>query len=163
MQRLQSLEEGIELMEVEAAKLRNNTTERNKKKQRKRTVLSTASVLTTQAIQAIADAKSIAEEDKKQAKIAQDQAKIQRQAAATIAKEQLEARKEARTAATKLKKVANQHRREAGEAGKVAKKMQKAADTVSSIYNKKLTEDSLHALNRAVEEATSAQDTAKRL
>ena len=47
MQRLQSLEEGIELMEVEATKLRNNAAERNKKKQRKRTVLSTASVLTT--------------------------------------------------------------------------------------------------------------------
>ena len=45
----------------------------------------------------------------------------------------------------------------------MAKKIQKAADTVSSIYNKKLTKDSLHALNRAVEEATSAQGTAKRL
>ena len=47
MQRLQLLEEGIELMEVEAAKLYNNTVERNKKKQRKRTVLSTVLVLTT--------------------------------------------------------------------------------------------------------------------
>lgn len=107
MQRLQSLEEGIELMEVEAAKLRNNTVERNKKKQRKRTVLSTTSVLTTQAMQAIATAKNIAEEDKKQAKVARDQAKIQRQAAAVVAKEQLEARKEARTAAAKLRKVAD--------------------------------------------------------
>ena len=34
-------------MEVEAAKLRNNTIERNKKKQRKRTVLSAILVLTT--------------------------------------------------------------------------------------------------------------------
>ena len=47
------MEEGIELIEVEAAKLCNNTT----------------LVLTTEAIQAIAAAKNIAKEDKKQAKI----------------------------------------------------------------------------------------------
>lgn len=41
--------------------------------------------------------------------------------------------------------------------------MQKAADTASSIYNKKLTEDSLQALNRVVEEATSARAAAERL
>ena len=58
-------------------------------------------------MQAIAAAKNIAEEDKKQAKIARDQAKIQRQAAAVVTKEQLEARKEAHTAAAKLRKVAN--------------------------------------------------------
>ena len=37
-------------MEVKVAKLYNNTAEKNKKKQRKCTVLSTALVLTTQAI-----------------------------------------------------------------------------------------------------------------
>ena len=63
------MEEGIELIEVEAAKFRNNAAERNKKKQRKRTILSTASVLTTKAMQAIAAAKNIAKEDKKQTKI----------------------------------------------------------------------------------------------
>jgi len=41
--------------------------------------------------------------------------------------------------------------------------MQKAANIVFSIYNKKLTEDSLQALNQAVEEATSAQAAAERL
>ena len=41
--------------------------------------------------------------------------------------------------------------------------MQKAANTASSIYNKRLTEGSLQALNWAVEEATSAQATAERL
>ena len=56
-------------MEVETAKFCNNTVKRNKKKQRKRTVLSTALVFTTQAMQAIATAKNITEEDKKQAKI----------------------------------------------------------------------------------------------
>jgi len=64
------LEEGIELIEVEAAKLCNNTVKRNKKKQRKHTVLSTISVLTTKAIQAIITIKNIAKENKKQAKIA---------------------------------------------------------------------------------------------
>jgi hypothetical protein len=58
-------------------------------------------------MQAIATAKNIAEEDKKQAKAARDHAKIQRQAAAVVAKEQLEARKEACTAAAKLRKVAD--------------------------------------------------------
>jgi len=38
----------------------------------------------------------------------------------------------------------------------VVKKTQKAANIVSSIYNKKLTEDSLYALNWVVEEAISA-------
>ena len=41
-------------------------------------VLSTVLVLTTQAMQAIATTKNIAKEDKKQAKVARDQAKIQR-------------------------------------------------------------------------------------
>jgi len=45
----------------------------------------------------------------------------------------------------------------------VAKKIQKAADTTFNIYNKKLTEDSLQALNQAVEEATSAWAAAERL
>ena len=45
----------------------------------------------------------------------------------------------------------------------MVKKIQKATNTVSSIYNKKLIEDSLHTLNRVVEEAISIQDTAKRL
>ena len=64
------MEEGIELIEVKAAKLRNNAVKRNKKKQRKHTVLSTALVLTTKVMQAIAAAKNITKEDKKQAKIA---------------------------------------------------------------------------------------------
>ena len=41
--------------------------------------------------------------------------------------------------------------------------MQKAANTASSIYNKKLIEDSLQVLNQAVEEAISIRATAKRL
>ena len=56
-------------MKVKAAKLHNNTAKRNKKKQRKHMVLSTISVLTTKAIQAIITAKNITKENKKQAKI----------------------------------------------------------------------------------------------
>jgi hypothetical protein len=66
------LEEGIELMEVEATNLCNHTAERNKRKQRKRTILSRESVLTTEAMRAVVTAKKATEELKKHAKIARE-------------------------------------------------------------------------------------------
>ena len=62
----------MELIEVEATNLRNHTTERNKRKQRKRTILSHKSVLTTEAIRAVVTAKKATEELKKHTKIAQE-------------------------------------------------------------------------------------------
>ena len=66
------LEEGIELMEVKATNLCNYTVERNKRKQRKRTVLSCKLVLTTKTMRAVVAAKEAIEELKKNAKIARE-------------------------------------------------------------------------------------------
>jgi hypothetical protein len=66
------LEEGIELIEVKATNLYNYTVERNKKKQRKRTILSCELVLTTKVIRAVVAAKKATKELKKYAKIAQE-------------------------------------------------------------------------------------------
>ena len=49
-------------MEVEATNLRNHTAERNKRKQRKRTVLSRKLVLTTEVIRAVIATKKATEE-----------------------------------------------------------------------------------------------------
>ena len=63
------MEEGIELIEVKATNLYNYTAERNKRKQRKHTVLSCELVLTTEAIRAVVTTKKATEELKKHAKI----------------------------------------------------------------------------------------------
>jgi len=62
-------------MEVEATNLHNHTAERNKRKQRKRAILSRESVLTTKAMGVVVAAKKATKELKKHAKIAQKQAK----------------------------------------------------------------------------------------
>jgi hypothetical protein len=66
------LKEGIELIEVKATNLHNYTAERNKRKQKKYTILFYKSVLTTKAIRAVVTAKKATEEPKKHAKIAQE-------------------------------------------------------------------------------------------
>jgi len=60
MQYLQSLEEGLELMQVKNNDLRQYTEERKAKKKRKRNVLSTELVLTLEAIKELAAAKEAA-------------------------------------------------------------------------------------------------------
>ena len=59
-------------MEVKATNLCNHTVERNKRKQRKCTVLSCELVLTTKAMRAVVAAKKATKELKKHAKIAQE-------------------------------------------------------------------------------------------
>ena len=59
-------------MEVKATNLYNYTIERNKRKQRKCTILSRRLVLTTKAIRAVATAKKVTKELKKYTKIAQE-------------------------------------------------------------------------------------------
>jgi len=66
------LEEGIELMEVKATNLYNHTIERNKRKQRNRTILSYELVLTTKAIRAVITAKKATKELKKHTKITRE-------------------------------------------------------------------------------------------
>ena len=66
------MEEGIELIEVEATNLYNYTIERNKRKQRKRAILSRKLVLTTKIIRVVIAAKRATKELKKYAKIARE-------------------------------------------------------------------------------------------
>ena len=66
------LEESIELIEVKATNLYNYTIERNKRKQRKRTILSRELVLTTKAIRAVITAKKATKELKKHTKITRE-------------------------------------------------------------------------------------------
>ena len=63
------LEEGIELIEVKATNLCNHTAERNKRKQKKRAILSCELVLTTETIRAVVAAKRATKELKKHTKI----------------------------------------------------------------------------------------------
>ena len=69
------MEEGIELIEVKATNLYNYTAERNKRKQRKHTVLSCELVLITKVIRAVIATKKATKELKNHAKITQEQAK----------------------------------------------------------------------------------------
>jgi len=60
MQHLQSLEEGLKLIQVENNDLRQCTEERKAKKKRKQNVLSTKSVLTLEAIRELIATKEAA-------------------------------------------------------------------------------------------------------
>ena len=59
-------------MEVKATNFRNHTAERNKRKQRKRAILSRELVLTTEVIRAVVTAKKATKELKKHAKITRE-------------------------------------------------------------------------------------------
>ena len=62
----------MELIEVKATNLCKYTIERNKRKQRKRTILSRKLVLTTKVIRAVVAAKRATKELKKHTKIARE-------------------------------------------------------------------------------------------
>jgi len=68
MEHLQSLEDGLHLMQVENNNLRNNVTEKRAKKKKKRVVLSTKLVLTAKWARAIVATKEAKKEAKGQAK-----------------------------------------------------------------------------------------------
>lgn len=154
MEHLQSLEDGLHLMQVENNDLRNNVTERRAKKKKKRVVLSTESVLTAEWARAIVAAKEAEMEAKGQAKAKREALKTTRQEAATIAKAQVEERKKARAAAAEAKKLSDQHRKLLGEADRAAKKAQKTVVTATNIANRKKTDEAREAVNKAAEEAT---------
>lgn len=72
IQHLQSLEDSLEIMQAKNNKLRQHTEERKAKKKRKRTVISTKSVLTLKAVRELAVAKHAANKAKKQARLAKE-------------------------------------------------------------------------------------------
>jgi hypothetical protein len=78
MQHLQSLEEGLELMQVKNNNLRQCTKERKAKKKRKRNVLSTESVLTLEAMRELATTKEATQKAKEQATLTRKQLKKDR-------------------------------------------------------------------------------------
>ena len=72
MQYLQSLEEGLKLMQVENNNLWQHAKERKAKKKRKQNVLSTKSVLTLEAVRELTATKQAASKAKEHAKLAKE-------------------------------------------------------------------------------------------
>ena len=83
--------------------------------------------------------------------------------AVELAKEQVKARKAARKRVADAKELAKVHHREAGEAGKVAKKAQKDSLTAGSIARRKHTREARLAATIAANYATLKQSTADEL
>src|SRR6266567_3855107 len=163
MQHLQSLEEGLELMQVKNNNLWQYTKERKARKKYKWNMLSTKSVLTLEAIKELTATKEAAQKAKEQAKLTKNQLKKDRQVAVELTKEQVKARKAARKKVANVKELAKVHHREAGEAGKVAKKAQKDSRTATNIAHKKRTREAQLAANIAANYITLKQLTADKL
>jgi hypothetical protein len=151
---LQSLENSLELLQVENKELRQYTDERRARKKQKRKVLSKESVLTLAAAQELAATKEAAVRAKEEAKLARDKLRKKHQIAATLEKEQVGARKEAWRITANTKKLFILHDREAKNAVKVAKKAQKASDAAAKIARQKNT---IEAQSAAVEAASQWQ------
>ena len=83
--------------------------------------------------------------------------------AVELAKEQVKVRKAARKRVADARELAKVHCREAGEAGKVAKKAQKDSLTAANIARRKHTEEAQLAANIAANYATLKQSTVDEL
>ena len=83
--------------------------------------------------------------------------------AVKLTKEQIKVKKAAQKKVADAKELAKVHYREAGEAGKVAKKVQKDSLTAANIARKKHTEEAQLAANIAANYATLKQSTADEL
>jgi len=134
---------------VENKELRQYTDERRARKKRKRTVLSKESVLTLAAAQELAASKEAAVRAKEEAKLARDTLRKKRQIAATLEREQVEARKEAWRITADAKKLFTLHDREAKNAVKAVKKAQKASDAAAKIACQKNTIKAKSAATKA--------------
>ena len=104
---IDSMDEGIEILQLENTELHNSAADRRAKKKKKRVVLSTESILTTKWAKALINAREAAEEAKQRTKNTRGQLRKERKEIATIAKAQVQERKEARAAAIKAKKAAD--------------------------------------------------------
>jgi len=102
-------------------------------------VLSTESVLTTEWAKALLNTREAAEKAKQRAKNTRTRLRKERKEIATIAKAQVQERKEAWAAATKAKKAADQYKKDLGGADWAVKRAQKALVTIGNIANKKKT------------------------
>ena len=96
-------------MQVENNDLRQYAEERKAKKKYKWNILFTESVLTLKAVRELTATKQAAGKAKEYAKLTKEQLKKDRQAAVVLAREQVEARKEARKKAVDAKKLAKKH------------------------------------------------------
>ena len=139
------MDEGMEILRLENTELRNGAADRRAKKKNKRVVLSTESVLTTKSAKALINAREATEEAKRRTKNTREQLREGRKRIATIAKGQVQERKEAQATATKAKKVADQHKRDLGEANRAAKRAQKASVTTGNIAKRKKTTEAYMA------------------
>ena len=157
MQYLQSLKDGLEIIQAENNKLRQYIKERKAKKKQKRTVISTESVLTLEAVRELTAAKYTANKAKEQARLAKKQLKKDHQVAVVLIKKQIDARKVARKKVTDIRKLAKEHQQEAVEAVKVANKAQKNSLTAANIARKKNTKEAQIAAQIAADYALLKQ------
>lgn len=137
IEHLQLMEGREELLQVENNNLRLATAERRARKARKRQVLSTNSVLTSELIQAIVTKREAANQAKEEARLQREQNKKNREEAVALAKKQLEARKDALVASIAAKKLAEQHRKDAWAAALAAKREQRASEAAANVAKKK--------------------------
>ena len=102
-------------------------------------MLSTKSVLTLEVIKELATTKEAAQKAKEQGQLTRKQLRKDYQVVVELAKEQVKAKKVAQKRVANTKELAKVHHREAGEAGKVAKKAQKDSITAANIARRKHT------------------------
>ena len=150
---MDSMDKGIKILRLENIELYNSAADRRAKKKNKWVVLLTKLVLTTKLAKALINAKEAVEEAKQRTKNTREQLRKERKRIAIITKGQVQERKEAQATATKAKKVADQHKRDLGEANRAAKRAQKASVTTGNIAKRKKTVEAYMAAAQAVEEA----------
>ena len=112
-------------------------------------MLSTKSVLTLEAVRELAATKEAAQKAKEQATLTRKQLKKDYQVVVELAKEQVKVRKVAQKRVANIKELAKVHYREAVEAGKVAKKVQKDSLTATNIARRKHTKEAQLTANIA--------------
>jgi len=152
---MDSLEEGIEILQQENTELRNGAAERRAKKKKKRIVLSTQSVLTTESARALIAARVAVVETKQQAKDTRERLRKNKRDAAIVAQAQVQKRKEARAIAKIAKGVADQHKRKLGDAERSSKKAQTALTVATKAAIKMRTPGGYIAAAKAAKEVQS--------
>ena len=145
------------MLKQENKDLRYGAMERKKRKKDNKTVLSTAAVLTTDAMKAIVAAREAVEEAKRNTKEQRKRSKIKREEAVILYKEQVKARKEARAAASEAKRKTEQHQRQFRAALLASKKAQKALETASRIATKKKTAEAQEEFRKVEDQAASGK------
>ena len=155
MSYMDSLEEGMEILQQENTELRNGAAERRARKKKKRVVLSTQSVLTTESARALIATRAAVVETKQQAKDTRERLRKNKRDTAIVAQAQVQKRKEAHAITKMAKGVADQHKKKLRDAERSLKKVQTALTITTKAAIKKRTPGAYIAAAKAAKEAQS--------